>query len=94
MESHRQIQELLELSESIGITVRMVPGSIVDDGHPGGALVRLKGRDVLFLNPAASQADQLAVLVEALRGRPELADRYLRPDVRELLETDEEGDGA
>jgi hypothetical protein len=87
MEIGRQIQELLELSEGIGITVRMVPGSIVDDGHPGGAMVCLKGRDVLFLNPAASQADQLAVLTEALRDRPELADRYLRPDLRELLES-------
>ena len=86
MSIEHRIAALLELAESLGITVRRAPAMSGADEHPGGALVRLKGRDILFLDPTAPPADQLAVAAAALRGRAELADRFLPPDIRELLE--------
>ena len=84
MPLQRQIAALMELAESMGIAVRRAPA--MGSEHPGGALVRLKGKDILFLDPTAPSGDQLEVAAAALRGRPELADRFLPPEIRELLE--------
>jgi hypothetical protein len=74
---------LVDLAEDLGIEVRPAPAS---QAHPGGALVRLRGREILFLDPAASVEEQIPVLVSALAGRSELQDRFLPPDLRELLD--------
>ena len=93
MDAEAQLSALLDLAESMGIAVRRAPswalgetGPDADDGHPGGALVRLKGREVLFLDPTAPVADRIAVAAAALRGRPELDSHFLPPAIRELLE--------
>ncbi len=80
-----QLESLLDLADDVGLAVRRVPGG-ADTDHPGGALVRLRDREVLFLDPDASVADQLAVAAGALRGRPQLDERYLPPELRELIE--------
>jgi hypothetical protein len=74
---------LVDLAEDLGIEVRPAPAS---QAHPGGALVRLRGGEILFLDPAASVEEQIPVLVSALAGRSELQDRFLPPDLRELLD--------
>jgi hypothetical protein len=76
---------LADLAEEVGVAIRRAP-PLGGSQHPGGALVRLKGSEVLFLDPTASTTEQIDVLADALRGRPELENRYLRPDLRELLE--------
>jgi len=85
MEPQAQLRVLLDLAEELGIVVRRMPPAADSAEHPGGALVRLGRRKILFLDPQAGAADQLAAAAEALRGRAELADRYLPPEIRELL---------
>jgi hypothetical protein len=86
-----QRDALTELAESLGISVRAVAGVGELSGHLGGALVRLKGREVVFLNADAPAAEQTAALASALRGRERLERIYLAPELRELLEADAGG---
>jgi hypothetical protein len=86
MDSPTRLRLLLDLAEEIGIVLRRVPAAGDDAEHPGGALVRLKGREILFLDPTAPVDDQLSVVAAALRGRQEIENRFLPPEVRQLLE--------
>jgi len=83
MEPERQLRALLDLVESLGILLRRMPAG---EGGSPGALVRLRDREMLFLDPAAPVADQVAVVADALRGRPGLEELYLPPELRELIE--------
>ena len=85
MDASGKLSTLLELAEECGITIRQAPAA-VDDSHPGGALVRLRGREMLFLDPGAAVADQINVVAAALRGREALSDRFLPPEVRETID--------
>ena len=82
-----QLNALIELAESLKIPVRRVPLGGDSADHPGGAMVRLKGEAVLFLDSAAAPEDQLAAVAAALRGREELRDRFLLPEIRRLLDS-------
>ena len=84
MDSHSLLNALIDLAETLGIATRRV--SRAGEG-PGGALVRLKGRELLMLDPASPLADQIAVVAAALKGRPSLDDRFLPPEVRQVIET-------
>jgi hypothetical protein len=53
-------------------------------------MVKLKGREILFLDPAASPSDQLGVLAASLRGRRQVEDRFLPPEIREIIDTADE----
>lgn len=86
MDHERKLAALTDLAESLGFSVRLVWGGSESGNHPGGAVVRLKGRDVIFLNPAAGVADRISVVAEALRGREEIEEMYLPPEVREAIE--------
>lgn len=88
MDGYQLLETLLDLAEQVGLTVRQASGTAGGD-HPGGAVVRLKGADVLFLDPTAGVADQVAVAALALRGRAELQQRYLPPEVRDAIEATE-----
>ncbi|MFP4353587.1 MAG: hypothetical protein ACLFUJ_00585 [Phycisphaerae bacterium] len=74
---------LVDLAEQLGLAVRPAPPA---EGHPGGAAVKLRGQWILFLDPTAAPAEQIPVLVTALKDRPELQDRFLPPELRELLD--------
>ncbi len=84
------LSSLLSLAEEIGLEVRLVRGCGSSEEHPGGSVVRIKGATVVFLDPTANPSDRRSVLVRALTGRPELADRYLPPELREALEGGED----
>lgn len=89
MKSSLQFSTLIDLAESIGITIRRVPwrgDGGEDRPRRGGALVRLKDREILFLDPGASFADQIAVLGEALHDRPEIEQRFVPPEIRQLID--------
>jgi hypothetical protein len=90
MEQSGQLRMLLDLAEQIGLEVRRVPGASNGSEHPGGAMVKLKGREILFLDPAASPSDQLGVLAASLRGRRQVEDRFLPPEIREIIDTADE----
>ena len=65
------------------MTIRRAPGS---EDSPGASLVRLKGKEMLFVDTSAPVADQIAAVASALAGRDELADRFIRPEIRQLLD--------
>lgn len=94
MDEYEQLRYLLDLAESVGIDIRRAPTAVAAEtpgggsDHPGGALVKLKGKEILFLDPAASVADRIAVVAAALTGRADLQDRYLPPRIRDLIERD------
>ena len=83
MDKHTQLQTLIDLAESLGITIRSVPSG--QEGR-AGALVRLKGKEILFLDSQTSVADRLDVVAAVLKGRSEIEDRFLTPEIREIIE--------
>lgn len=85
MDAYACLDKLIELAEAVGIAIRRSP-ALAETDHPGGALVRLKNREILFLDPTASLTDQIDVAASALRGRKEIEDRFLPPDLRELID--------
>lgn len=86
MEPHAKLSVLLDLAEELGIVIRRVPAASESPEHPGGAFVRLRGREILFLDPTAAASDQIAVVAAALRGRREIEDRFLPPEIRQLID--------
>ena len=89
METLQQLDSLIDLCEELGIAIRKAPagGELGVSEHPGGAVVRLKGAEILFLDTTASLGDQIAVTAAALRGRSEIEDRFLPPEIRELIDS-------
>ena len=86
MEPYAQLAALLDLAEQLGITIRLMPSSTAED-ETGGAIVRMKGKEVLFLNADAGVADRLAVVASALAGHPELENRFLAPELRDIIQS-------
>ncbi len=89
MEIQSKLAALVDLAEELGISVRRVPLAGESAEHPGGALVKLKGREMFFLDPTAAPADQVAALGAALKGRPEIEDRFLPPEIRDAIDAKE-----
>ena len=85
MNPSEQLAALADLAESLGVEIRRAPAG-EGSGHPGGALVRLKGRDILFLDESASLPERIQVLAAALAGHEELASVFLPPVLREILD--------
>jgi len=81
MDQQRILEELLDLAEQVGFVVRRE-----FLGGEGGGLCRLRGKWVLFIDSEATVADQTAQTAEALAGREEIEQKYLLPQVREILD--------
>lgn len=82
MNEQAKLAALLDLAEELGLPVRACPV-----GHDGaGSVVRLKGKEIIFLDDSASMEDQIELLRSALAGRDELNQRFIPPEVRQLLE--------
>ncbi len=90
MDASDQLERLIDLCEELGIAIRKAPAGseLGASGHPGGAVVRLKGAEILFLDTTASLADQIAATASALAGRSEIEDRFLPPEIRDLIDND------
>lgn len=86
MEAQEILAALIDLAEALEIEIRRAPPGTGSSGGPAGALVRLKGKEILFLDPLAAVADQIGVVAEALAGRQELEDRFLPPEIRDRLD--------
>jgi hypothetical protein len=86
MDAYEQLESLLDLAEQLGLKIRRLPGLAGEGDHPGGALTRVKGEEVLFLDAQAGLADQLSVTAAALAGRPGIEDRYMAPELREIID--------
>ncbi len=89
MDAPAKLRVLLELAESCGIGIRRAPLLGDRDEQTGGALIRLKGREILFLDPSAPPAEQIGVVAAALVDRREIQDRFLPPEIRQVIEAAE-----
>jgi hypothetical protein len=81
MDLESRLNELLALSEQIGLTIRRE-----SLGGNGGGLCVLKGQRVLFLDTSADLETRYERTLAALSPLPDLDGRYVRPDVREDLD--------
>ena len=81
MNSYDLQEQLVVLVSQLGISVRRA-----DLGGAGGSLVRLRGKDVLFLDTSADPDDQLQRLAPEVARLPGLDNIYIIPELRELLE--------
>jgi hypothetical protein len=86
MDELSKLSALIDLAEQLGFTVRRAPSAGDSSEHPGGSFVRLRGKDMLFLDPTAATSDQISVVARALQGRAELQDKFLPPEIRQLLD--------
>lgn len=86
MDEPTKLFELMDLAQDVGLEVRQVPGSGEPDTHPGGAVIRLKGKAVVFLDPSAALPEQIEVLARALRSQPSLQQRFVQPEIRQILD--------
>ncbi|UCE87089.1 MAG: hypothetical protein JSU66_04975 [Deltaproteobacteria bacterium] len=89
MEPEALLARLVELAGEVGLPVRRVRGSAVEDGTPArSAVCRVYGSRWVLLAASDPADARIAVLAEALvEHAPRLLDeRFLEPAVRERLE--------
>lgn len=82
------LEQLEELAERIGITIRY-ENMNAEDSPASGGLCRLKGDYLLIVHSRATIPEKIRVVTRALR-QFDLNGIYLRPFLRELLEESEE----
>jgi hypothetical protein len=86
MELKDQLAVLVDLAESIGVTVRWTSRGRQSTDARAVVMVRLRGREMFFVDPAASIADQVSAIAALLADHPELGDRFICPQVRARLD--------
>ena len=86
MDAEATIAYLIDLVQSLNIEVRPRPASGDSDDGPAGSMVRLRGQEILFLDPSAPPPDQVELLASVLRGRAEIENRYLPPEIRDAID--------
>lgn len=84
MDDHIALDQLEALAYGLGIEIRYekIPQ---DDVTIAGGRYRLKGKNVVVIDSRATTKDRIRILVQALKPF-DLADVYIRPALRELLE--------
>ncbi len=85
MDDHIALDQLEALAYGLGVEVRYekIPQ---DDVTISGGLCRLKGQNVVVIDARATTKDRIRILVQALKAF-DLTDVYIRPALRQLLET-------
>ena len=91
MDQDSKLVILLDLAESIGIEVRLGPARDDAAASPGGSLVTLRGKDILFLDAHATTAARTAATAAALARRDEIEQMFLAPEIRETIDAAREG---
>lgn len=77
-----------ELAEKLGIEVRY-ENVTMDEPSGTGGLCRIKEKYVLIIHSRATLKGKICVMIDAFK-HLDLSDQYVRPAIRELLETQEE----
>jgi hypothetical protein len=80
MNEQRILDELLELLEAQGVTVRKE-----SLGGRGGGLARVRGQRLFFVDSDADSTETAARCAEAVADLVDIEAVYLRPDVREFI---------
>lgn len=86
MDDDTALNQLEGLADKLGIPIRY---EIIQDELTGlGGLCRIEGKYVLIIHSKATAKEKIQIMIEALK-RFDLADIYLKPALRELLERHE-----
>lgn len=88
MDEASLLDQLADLARDSGIDVRVLARTPGPDLAPASAVCRVRGQVWVVLSEADRPADRIRVLGQALREHAgaALADRYLPPAIRALLE--------
>lgn len=90
MEPSKVLETLLELAAEVQLEVRVLRGLNPADTEfpPTSACCRVKGKVWVVLSPNDPVDLHIGVLAQALKSEagPELADRYLPPALRQILD--------
>ncbi len=86
MDNQSKLHLLLDLAESLCIEVRRGPARGGPGSAEGGSLIRLRGKEILFLDTHASDSAQVAAVAAALAGRDEIEQMFLPPEIRQTIE--------
>jgi hypothetical protein len=81
MDVQQRLDVLLDLAKELEIDVRSEPL-----GGDGGGLCVLRGKRVLFVDLSADTETRYEKSLAALADVPEMAERFLAPEIREDLE--------
>ncbi|MCX5638195.1 MAG: hypothetical protein NTX52_10975 [Planctomycetota bacterium] len=82
MNQQRILEELLALLEANGVTIRNEPL----DGS-GGGLCTVKGRQFFFVDTQAPSAEVAALCAAAVAKVTDIEKLYIRPQVRQFIES-------
>jgi len=81
MNEQRILEELLELLEKNGVTIRSE-----SLGGGGGGLCTIKGRPIFFLDTQAYTAEVAALCAGAVAKLIDIEKIYIKPEVRQFIE--------
>jgi hypothetical protein len=87
------VEELAQAAERVGLQVRRERLMREVGYRARGGACRLREKDLVIIDSAQPPAEQLEVLIEALRSR-DLETLYLSPAARRLLENQTEQSGG
>ncbi|MBN2018723.1 MAG: hypothetical protein JW749_00685 [Sedimentisphaerales bacterium] len=82
MNEQRILEELLAMLEANGVAIRHEPL-----GGPAGGLCTVKGRHIFFVDAQAPSAEAAGVAAEAVRKVVDIEKVYIRPEIREFIES-------
>ena len=85
MDADKLLEALVELAEEMGVEVRRV-----DLGGGGGSLVRLREKQVMFVDTSADAEEQVQRLAAEIAECGDFEDVYMVPELRELIEGNRE----
>jgi hypothetical protein len=82
MNEQQILEDLLVLLEAQEVKIRTEPL-----GGRGGGLAAMRGAKIFFLDTEAASADVATLCAEAVRRLLDIETVYLRPEVREFIES-------
>ena len=81
MEEQEVLTELLDLAEVLGLEIRRAAL-----GGQGGGRCRVGVKEILFVDTDASSSERIARTAGALAEMGNLEDRFVLPQIREVIE--------
>jgi hypothetical protein len=84
MDENAILNQLEELAQRVGITVRYEPLKIEGFIHTGG-FCRVQGKDFVIINKKATSREKMHILIAALK-RHDLSQIYVLPSLREIVD--------
>ena len=82
MNEQRIVEELLTLLEANAVTIRNEPL-----GGSGGGLCTMKGQSIFFVDTQAQSADIAPICAEAVSKVADIEKLYIKPEVRQFIES-------